>query len=130
MPDKPVKKPADEARRTNVLLESLTKDVNAVAEAVGGLPGRLDRVERTLSDVALDVDVMKPVVKSLASVPDELRSQADVLRKAARDLNELTYSSAKTNQELDTVKTELRLVRSDLTTFEKRLDTVEAKAGS
>jgi len=116
-----------EARRTNVLLEALKKELSLVAEAVSGLTERSERNERRTARLETGLELITPVVKSLAPVPDELKSLADVVRKVPGDLDTLTFVSAKTTREMEAVKTELRLVRSDLTTFSKRLEAAEAR---
>jgi len=55
---------------------------------------------------------------------DEVKSMADVVRSIKTELFWLKASVA-TRSELETVKTELRLVRSDLATLEKRLSPSE-----
>ena len=118
---------AEEARHTSVLLETIHKEIQVIAEGQNSLRSELDTVKSAVLDVSSDVERMKPIVHSLAPVPDELESLGDVLRKTAKDVGALTYSTAKANQELETVKTELRLVRSDLKTIDERLSTAENK---
>jgi len=117
-PHKPLKEPtsAAQARRTNALLEALGKEVTLVAEGVVDLQRRLKRVEEETA--------------TLPPLRDEVKSMGDILRTVARDLDGMRYSTAKTSQETEALKTELRLVRSDLSTFTKRLSEVEAKLAS
>ncbi len=116
------------AQRTNVLLEKIASEFRAFGEGQTALQKEFGSFNIALLEVGRDVEWMKPVVKTLAPVPDELRSQSDILRKVTTDLEGLRYSSAVANREIEAVKTELRLVRSDLTTFSKRLEAVEAKS--
>ena len=129
-PKKPrTKANGDTVQRTNVLLEALKKDLSVVAEAVSGLTERSERIERRTARLEAGLDLITPIIKPLAPVPDELKSLADVVRKVSSDLETLTFVSAKTTREIEAVKTELKLVRSDLNAFGKRLEVVEAKAG-
>ena len=114
-PNKPLKTPtaSEEARGTNVLLEALGKEVTLVAEGVVDLQRRLTRVEEDTT--------------SLPPLRDEVKSIGDIVRTLAKNLQGVTFSTAKSSQDIENVKTELRLIRSDLTTFDKRLTTVEEK---
>ena len=116
-----------EARRTNVLLESIQKDIRLLAERVSGVRSELATVKDAVGELDAEMRLVKPVVQALAPVPDELKSMADVLRTHGEDLKVLRYTTGKSSQELESVKTELRLIRSDLSTFTKRLSEVEAK---
>ena len=126
-PKKPKKANGAEARRTNVLLEKLTSDFRTFGEGLTAVQKRLDAIEAAVLETGRDVEWMKPVVKALAPVPDELRSQSDMLRKMTEGLAVLRYSNGTINREIEAVKTELRLVRSDVNAFGKRLEAVEAR---
>ena len=114
-PPRPAKKPAktSEARRQNVLLASLAKDVGTLAGAI--------------------VDIQKKVgqtTKDVSAINDEMKSMGDVVRGLAKDVDMITYSTAKSSQADDHIKTELRPIRSDLNEFTARLTTVETKLAS
>ncbi len=115
------------ANRTNVLLEALQKDIRLVAEAVSGLTGKVEAVSRRVATVEGTLGVIEPVVRSLAPVSDELKSLADVLRSLRKDMDVVKFATSRGSQEIEAVKIELRLIRSDLNTFTKRLEAVEAK---
>ena len=57
---------------------------------------------------------------------DEVKSVADVLRSIQTELFWLK-SSVASRSDLEVVKTELRLVRSDIGTFDKKLSGAKAK---
>jgi len=65
-------------------------------------------------------------IKALRSLPDEIKSIRDLLRSLERKVIVMEFQSAK-NFEFDAVKTELRLIRSDLSALENKLAPVEAK---
>ena len=115
----PRKKPAlmpaaaDEARRTNVLLESIQREMTLMAEGVVDVRARVRRMEDE--------------VASLPPLRDEVKSIGDGLRSLVKDIEFFKYSAARTPQELEAVKTELRLIRSDLHAFEKRLTPLETR---
>lgn len=111
----PAPKPANnsETQRTNVLLETLQKDVSVIAEGVVDVQGRVKRLEDDLG--------------SLTPLCDEVKSMGDVLRGVAKELDVVRFSTTESHHELGRVKTELRLIRSDLKAFDKRLALVEAK---
>ena len=119
MATRPSRKPppqstgADETRRTNMLLESLRKEITLVAEGVVDVRRRLKKVE---GETAL-----------LPTLRDEVKSLGDVLRSTVDDLKALRFFTGDTPRELEAVKTELRLVRSDLSAYAKRLETAEAR---
>ncbi len=121
------KKPARPAtqRGENVLVESLRNEISVVAEGVSGLASRVSNVENSLSDIRAKLDVIEPIARSTAPVPDEVKSIGDVLRKVSDELKMIRFAMA-TSGDVDDLKTELRLVRSDLSTLDKRLATVEA----
>lgn len=83
--------------RSNALLASIQKDIMTVAKAVSGSTSHLK------------------------SLPDEIRSMADVLQSVNKKLILMEFSMVGT-ADLEAVKTELRLVRSDLDALGKRLD--------
>lgn len=70
------------------------------------------------SDVRLEE--LSRDIKSLLSLPDELKSIRDVLRSLESTVNQIEFFGAKKG-ESDAVKTELRLIRSDLAALEKKL---------
>lgn len=66
-PRKPAKNSANdaEARRTNVLLEFIRKDISAVAEAVSGLTTRFETFERRLAKLEEEVGLMRVILQDI-----------------------------------------------------------------
>ena len=101
----PAKKPAplpsnaDEARRTNLLLESLQDDLGAVAEGVVDLQRKMTGMAAQSQATADDVAVMKPIVQ-----------------QNTRDIAE--------------IKAGIGRIERKLTSFDRRLTTVEQKVAA
>lgn len=128
-PRKPAKRPTStsESRRTNVLLEEIRATLSVIAEDQRGLRSEFGTFKAALLETSERVKRLEPMARTLAPVPDELKSLADVVRKLGKDMELVTFSSSRSNQELEAVKTELRLLRSDLRALEKRLSGAESK---
>ena len=78
--NKPVPLPsnADEARRTNLLLESMQKDIGTVAEGVVDLQRNFATMATQLQTVMADVTVIKPTVQRNAQ--DSAETKAGINR--------------------------------------------------
>ncbi len=123
----PIPAAADEARRTNVLLEELRKEFRVFGEGLAAVRGELKSVKSAVVELDAGLREVTPIVRTLTPVPDELKSLADVVRTLGKNMELVQYSTNRHSHELEAVKTELRLIRSDLNASAKRLTEVETR---
>ena len=133
-PPRPATKPADEARRRNVLLEAMGKDIRVAAEAMADIQPKITSIDNRIVTLEADMAIIKPAVqkntKDFIALRDEVKSMGDTLRTLTNDVEGMKFFTIETKREFEGVKTELRLVRGDVSGFTSRLATVESKLGA
>ena len=102
----PLPSNADEARRTNLLLESLQHDLSAVAEGIVDLQRKMTAMAAQSQVTADDVAVMKPIVQ-----------------QNTRDI-------AQNTRDIAEIKAGIGRIEQKLTSFDHRLTTVEQKVAA
>jgi hypothetical protein len=85
-PRKPNKKPSDKLTITQVgaLLESVKTDVERIAEGVSGLASKFDSHEGRLAKLEEEMNVIAPIIKTLAPVPNEI----GILKNDIKDIKD------------------------------------------
>ena len=99
----PLPSNADEARRTNLLLERMQRDISTVAEGVVDLQRKTTLMATQLQAVTDDMAVVKPVVQ-----------------QNTRDI-------AQNTRDISEIKAGIGRIEQQLTSFNQRLTTVEQK---
>lgn len=107
---RPAKREPSESRRTEVLLEKLLGDFKTFGEGLSAVRERVERMGPKIDQTAEDVELIKLVSRKNT---DEIQTLKGWVRKISED-----------NESL---KLDIKLLRDDLKTYTKRLETVEAK---
>lgn len=118
-PRKPAKKSTSESenRRTNVLLEEIRASLSVLADGLKAVRAKVDTMERRAPTVQEDVELIKAIV----------RQNTDELARIKSELSTLTSFAVDHSKRFEAVELQFKLVRDDVKTFTKRLETVEAR---
>ena len=139
-PRKPGKKPANEVRRKNVLLEDLRKDFSAMGENQRRLRSEFQSVHAALEDVSQSFKLWTPIMESLRPVPNQLTDLRGELKSVKKDVtglrndvDSLTKTVETVERRLGHVERDLGDVRNDVKELKdsvgKRFEAVETRLG-
>jgi chromosome segregation ATPase len=99
-----------EARRTNVLLESLQSQFRTFGEELQSVREKVERMEPKIDQMTEDVELLKLISK-----------------KNADDIQTLKGWAIKYSNDNESIKLELKLVRDEVKSVSKRLESAEAR---
>ena len=120
LPPMPAKKPSNhsEARRTNVLLEAIQKDITLLSEGFADVHREVDGLKTWRTKSTEELDLIKAIVRQNADDVSRLTEDMGLLKRVAVIDHPKRF---------DAVELQLKLLRDDVKTLTRRLETAEAK---
>ena len=119
MPTLPFPSSGDEARRTNVLLEAMQKDIHLLAEGMVDVRREVTGLSQWRVTVTEEIAEIKGILRqhsgTLQQHSQTLREHGEMLRQHSKDIAENTAG--------------MHRIEHSLTSFDHRLTAVEAKRG-